>query len=49
MGSVDKVIGKELDGGTIKLHKKILAGEISIVDGFLPSEAMKILAQGLRF
>jgi len=32
----------------IELHKKILAGEIAIVDQFVPSEAMKILAKGIR-
>ena len=32
----------------IKLREEILAGRISIVDGFVPPEAIRILAQGLR-
>mmetsp|Transcript_4648 Transcript_4648/g.10520 ORF Transcript_4648/g.10520 Transcript_4648/m.10520 type:complete len:946 (-) Transcript_4648:127-2964(-) len=37
------------ESNTIELHKKIVAGNVSIVDGFVPPEAMKILAKGLRF
>lgn len=33
----------------IKLHKEIIDGKIAIVDGFIPSKGMKILAKGLRF
>ena len=32
----------------IELHKKILAGKITIVDHFVPSKAMRILARGIR-
>ena len=38
---------KSYEENVIELHKKILAGKLSIVDGFIPSEAMKILAKGL--
>ena len=40
---------KSYEENVIKLHKKILAGKVSIVDGFVTSEAMKILADGLRY
>ena len=36
------------ESNIIELHKKILAGEIAIVDGFIPPEGMRILAKGLR-
>ena len=36
------------ESNVIELHKKILAGEIAIVDGFIPPEGMRILAKGLR-
>jgi len=36
------------EANTIGLHKKIVAGKISIVDGFIPHEAMKILSKGIR-
>lgn len=37
------------EANIIALHKKIAAGKISIFDGFIPPEAMKILAKGLRY
>jgi SNF2 family DNA or RNA helicase len=37
------------ESNIIKLHKEILEGRISIVDGFVPPEAMTILANGLRY
>ena len=37
------------EANIIELHKKIVAGTVSIVDGFVPPAAMKILANGLRF
>jgi len=36
------------EANTIELHKQIIAGEMSIVDGFVPPDAMKMLAKGLR-
>jgi len=36
------------ESNVIELHKKILAGEVAIVDGFIPPEGMRILAKGLR-
>ena len=39
---------KTYEANVIELHKKILAGEIAIIDGFIPSEAMRILAKGIR-
>ncbi len=30
-----------------KLHKKIVAGKVSITDGFVPARAIKILAAGI--
>ena len=38
---------KSYEANVIKLHKKILAGKLSIVDGFIPPEAMNVLAKGL--
>ena len=35
------------EANTIELHKKIAAGKITIVDGWLPPEAMAILAKGI--
>ena len=36
------------EANVIKLHKKIVAGEINIVDSYVPPEAMRILAKGIR-
>ena len=33
----------------IKLHKEIIDGKIAIVDGFIPSKGVKILAKEIRF
>jgi len=43
------VFEKSYEENIIKLHKKIASGSISIVDGFIPAEAMKILAKGIRY
>jgi len=40
---------KSYEENIIKLHKKIASGSISIVDGFIPAKAMKILAKGIRY
>jgi len=39
---------RSYEANIIKLHDKISKGEIALVDGFVPYEAMKILAEGLR-
>ena len=39
---------KSYEENVIELHKKILAGDITIVDHFVPSKAMRILAKGIR-
>jgi hypothetical protein len=39
---------RSYEANIIKLHDKISKGEIALVDGFVPHEAMKILAEGLR-
>ena len=35
------------ESNIIELHREVLAGRITIVDGFVPPSAMKILAKGL--
>ncbi|KAL9189332.1 hypothetical protein ACHAXT_011822 [Thalassiosira profunda] len=35
------------ESNVLRLHTEILAGRIAIVDGFVPPEAMRILAEGL--
>ena len=36
------------EANILKLHQEILAGRMELVDGFVPHEAMKILAAGIR-
>lgn len=36
------------EANILKLHREILAGRMELVDGFVPHEAMKILAAGIR-
>ena len=43
------VFNKSYESNIIDIHREILAGRISIVDGFVPPTAMGILARGLRF
>ena len=43
------VFRNSYEENVVELHKKILVGDVSIVDGFVPPEAVTILSTGLRF
>ena len=43
------VFRNSYEANTLVLHEHIRTGKITLVDGYVPSEGMKILARGIRF